>query len=152
MVAPRDRSRVQCVSWVVGAVPSLGAAVRVAGALYMLWLAWKLAQRLPLPAADGARTPLDVGFARGVALQFVNGKAWINALTIAATWVAVEGQVASRLAWVLPIAALYGFASNLAYAALGAALRRWLTRGERLLWFNRAMALVLAGTALWVLG
>jgi threonine/homoserine/homoserine lactone efflux protein len=133
----------------VTAVPSLGAAIRVAGAAYMLWLAWRLAQRVP-PAADGARTSLDVGFGRGVALQFVNGKAWINALTIAATWIAVEGQVAARLAWVLPIAAFYGFASNFTYAAVGAALRRWLVQGDRLLWFNRALAVVLTATAAWV--
>jgi threonine/homoserine/homoserine lactone efflux protein len=134
----------------VATVPALGSTIRIAGAAYMLWLAWKLAQ--PVPAqADGARTALDVGFARGVALQFVNAKAWINALTIAGTWIAVDGQVAARLAWVLPIAAAYGFASNFTYAALGAVLRRWLAQGQRLLWFNRAMAAVLAATAAWVL-
>lgn len=134
----------------VATVPTLAGAVRLAGALYMLWLAWRLAQRVA-PAVDGARSSLDVGFARGVALQFVNGKAWINALTIAATWIAVDGQVGQRLAWVLPIAATFGFASNFTYAALGAALRRWLLHGDRLLHFNRVMAAVLGATALWVL-
>jgi threonine/homoserine/homoserine lactone efflux protein len=134
----------------VTAVPLVGTALRVGGAAYMLWLAWQLAQ--PGRARLGEpHTVLDVGFARGVALQFVNAKAWINAMTIAATWVAVEGQVAQRLMWVLPIAAAYGFASNFTYAAVGAALRRWLARGQRLLWFNRTMAAVLAATALWVL-
>lgn len=137
----------------VTTVPALGAALRIGGAAYMLWLAWKLAQPARATLASGAasRSGLDIGFGRGVALQFVNAKAWINALTIAATWVAVEGEVASRLAWVLPIAAAYGFASNLTYAALGAVLRQWLAQGQRLLWFNRMMALVLAATALWVL-
>ena len=140
------------VGTLVTTVPALGAAIRLAGGAYMLWLAWQLAQpaRAQL-AGSTTRSGLDVGFARGVALQFVNAKAWINALTIAATWIAVEGEVASRLAWVLPIAALFGFASNFAYAAIGAALRQWLAQGQRLLWFNRAMALVLAATALWVL-
>ena len=134
----------------VTSVPLVGTALRVGGAAYMLWLAWQLAQPARAHLSD-ARSGLDVGFARGVALQFVNAKAWINALTIAATWIAVEGQVAQRLAWVLPIAAAYGFASNLTYAAVGAALRQWLAHGRRLLWFNRAMAAVLAATALWVL-
>ncbi len=136
----------------VTTLPALGTAIRLAGAAYMLWLAWKLAQRARA-ALDGtsSRSALDVGFTRGVALQFVNGKAWINALTIAGTWIAVEGQVASRLTWVLPIAAAYGFASNFTYAAVGAGLRQWLAQGDRLLWFNRAMALVLAATALWML-
>jgi len=138
----------------VTTVPALAAAIRVVGAAYMLWLAWRLARRVApgvAGAAGAAQGSLDVGFARGVALQFVNAKAWLNALTIAATWVAVEGQVAARLAWVLPIAAAYGFASNFTYALVGAALRRWLAQGERLLWFNRGMAAVLAATAVWML-
>jgi threonine/homoserine/homoserine lactone efflux protein len=136
----------------VGTVPALGAAIRLLGAAYMLWLAWKLAQRVRVPLADGAaRSALDIGFARGVALQFVNAKAWINALTIAGTWIAVEGQVTARLAWVLPIAAAYGFASNFTYAVVGAGLRQWVAQGDRLLWFNRAMAGVLAATASWML-
>ena len=136
----------------VTTVPALGTAIRVAGAAYMLWLAWKLAQRSRASlGAAASRSAVDVGFTHGVALQFVNGKAWINALTIAGTWIAVEGEVASRLAWVLPIAAAYGFASNFTYAAVGAGLRSWLAQGERLLWFNRAMACVLAATALWML-
>jgi threonine/homoserine/homoserine lactone efflux protein len=136
----------------VTTVPALGAAIRLAGAAYMLWLAWKLAQRARAAlAGTSSRSALDVGFTRGVALQFVNGKAWINALTIAGTWIAVEGQVASRLTWVLPIAAAYGFASNFTYAAVGAGLRQWLAQGDRLLWFNRAMAFVLAATTLWML-
>lgn len=143
------------VGTLVTTVPALGAAIRLAGGAYMLWLAWQLAQparaQLAGGASGSARSALDVGFGRGVALQFVNAKAWINALTIAATWIAVEGEVARRLAWVLPIAALFGFASNFTYAAIGAALRQWLAQGQRLLWFNRAMALVLAATALWVL-
>jgi threonine/homoserine/homoserine lactone efflux protein len=136
----------------VTTVPALGTAIRVAGAVYMLWLAWKLAQRARA-SIDGAssRSALDIGFTRGVALQFVNGKAWINALTIAGTWIAVEGQMTARLVWVLPIAAAYGFASNFTYAAVGAGLRQWLSQGERLLWFNRTMACVLAATALWML-
>lgn len=135
----------------VTTMPALAAAVRAIGAAYMLWLAWRLAQRLVPGRAGPAHGSLDVGFARGVALQFVNAKAWLNALTIAATWIAVEGQVAARLAWVLPIAAAYGFASNFTYALVGAALRRWLAHGDRLLWFNRTMAAVLAATAVWML-
>ncbi len=138
----------------VTTLPALGATIRVVGAAYMLWLAWKLAQRSRAAIGEtspSSRSALDVGFARGVALQFVNGKAWINALTIAGTWVAVEGEVAVRLAVVLPIAAAYGFASNFTYAVVGAGLRLWLSQGDRLLWFNRAMACVLAMTAVWML-
>ncbi len=138
------------VGTLVSTVPALAASIRIGGAAYMLWLAWRLAQRVAPATAGAPLRSLDVGFGRGIALQFVNAKAWLNALTIAATWIAVEGQVGVRLAWVLPIAAAYGLASNFTYAALGAALRRWLAVGDRLLAFNRTMAAVLAATALWI--
>ena len=47
---------------------------------------------------------------------------------------------------------VYAFASNLAYAVVGAVLRTWLAEGRRLLWFNRGMAGVLVLTAWWMVG
>jgi threonine/homoserine/homoserine lactone efflux protein len=136
----------------VTALPALGQAVRWVGVAYMLWLALRLWSREAVVAsADDRLAGFDIGFARGVALQFVNGKAWLNALTISATWITVEGQTALRAAQVLPIAAFYGLASNFTYACVGAALRGWLAQGHRLRVFNRTMAIVLVATALWML-
>ena len=46
--------------------------------------------------------------------------------------------------------ALFALASNLTYALVGSLLRQWLATGSRLLWFNRAMALLLLATAVWM--
>ena len=46
---------------------------------------------------------------------------------------------------------IYAFVSNFVYALAGALLRNWLAHGERLLWFNRAMAAVLVLTAWWMI-
>jgi threonine/homoserine/homoserine lactone efflux protein len=137
------------VGAVVTAQPALRGALMLTGVAYMLWLAWRLA-RTGRPGEAGAQT-LRVGLAQGVALQFVNIKAWMNALAISATWVAVHGQVTQRFVQVLPIMLAYGFASNFTYALVGSLLRRWLAQGHRLLWFNRAMAAVLVATAAWLL-
>jgi threonine/homoserine/homoserine lactone efflux protein len=53
---------------------------------------------------------------------------------------------------VAPVMLTYAFVSNITYALVGALLREWLSRGKRLLWFNRAMAAVLVLTAWWMLG
>ena len=134
---------------VVTAEPAAHALLVVAGAAAMLWMAWQLARSSRLGEARGAQ--LTITFWQGVALQFVNVKAWLTALVISATWIAVEGQLGVRLAQVLPLMLAYGFASNFLYALAGALLRRWLAQGRRLLWFNRAMASVLAATAIWML-
>jgi len=41
--------------------------------------------------------------------------------------------------------------SNLTYAAMGSLLREWLSKGTRLLVFNRCMSTVLVLTAGWML-
>ncbi len=132
----------------VQAQPALRGLLKWGGLAVMLWLAWSLARRQSLGAVDGVR--FDVGFGRGVALQFVNVKAWMNALLISAGWVTVAEPVGPRLAVVLPLMMAFGFASNFTYALAGSALRHWLAQGTRLRSFNRLMAAVLVATALWM--
>ncbi|WP_024538660.1 LysE family translocator [Comamonas badia] len=131
------------------AVPALRWAIKAAGIAYLLWLAWRLARSTRLAQADGSH--LSVGFWEGVALQFVNIKAWLMLLAIVASWIIGRDDGGTRLLLVLPVMAGFAFASNFAYAALGSLLRGWLAQGQRLLWFNRAMGLVLAVTALWMI-
>jgi threonine/homoserine/homoserine lactone efflux protein len=138
----------------VTGVPALNWAIKVAGAAYMLWLAFKLSGSGQLTQVDAAR--LDVTFAQGVGLQFLNIKAWMLALTLTAGWVVnAAGRPAAnpgeRLAIISAIMVVFAFSSNFAYAVLGSLLRQWLSQGSRLLWFNRALALVLAATAAWML-
>jgi threonine/homoserine/homoserine lactone efflux protein len=134
----------------VVAVPSLRLAIKAVGVGYLLWLAYKLSGSGTLGRADGAS--LNVGFSQGVMLQFVNIKAWLLALTLVAGWIAGQPDQLGRFAIVAPVMLVYAFVSNFTYALAGALLREWLSKGKRLLWFNRAMALVLVLTAWWMLG
>jgi threonine/homoserine/homoserine lactone efflux protein len=135
-------------------VPALRWGVKLAGVAYMLWLAWKLARSGQLTQVDERR--LDVTFLQGVGLQFLNIKAWMLALTLTAGWVVnAAGQPApnpgERLAIICVVMVGFAFTSNLTYAVLGSLLRGWLAQGQRLLWFNRVLALVLVATAAWML-
>jgi len=138
----------------VTGIPALTWAIKLAGAAYMVWLAWKLGGSRQLAQVDASR--LDVTFAQGVGLQFLNIKAWMLALTLTAGWVVnAGGQPAAnpgeRLAIISVVMLLFAFSSNFLYALVGSLLRQWLSQGARLLWFNRALALVLAATAAWMI-
>lgn len=141
------------VGALVAAMPLLGWIIKLSGVAYLLWLASKLWRTQQLSQTDTAR--LTVGFTQGVALQFVNIKAWMLALAIVSGWVAGHDSTALRLAWVLPVMLAFAFGSNLTYALVGSLLRDWLAGPEgtarRLKIFNRLMALVLVLTALWML-
>lgn len=158
------------------AVPILSWSVKLIGVAYLLYLAFKLMgvrfQIRSQPQAgwrerftlqrnwnltpinlDSAR--LNITFWQGVALQFLNIKAWMLALAIVSGWVAGRADPGLRLAVVLPVMLVFAFTSNLAYALAGSLLRNWLAgpfgSGQRLKWFNRAMAAVLMVTAIWML-
>ena len=137
----------------VFALPWLRGGVKAIGVAYLVWLAWKLANTRALAPAAAAR--MQVGFWQGVALQFVNIKAWMLALALAAGWVATSARQLSsnpgeRLAIVCAVMAVFALSSNAAYALAGSLLRRWLAENDRLLWFNRGMALLLLATAVWM--
>ena len=142
------------VGALVTSVPPLRWTIKLTGVAYLLWLVWKLNQTTTLAQADPNR--LQVTFVQGVALQFVNIKAWMIALTLTAGWVVnANGQPATntgeRLAIVAACMVFYAFTSNFTYALVGSMLRGWLAQGRRLLWFNRVLGLVLVVTAAWML-
>lgn len=140
----------------VVAVPLLKNAIQFTGIAYLLWLASKLARTGALAQADSNR--MNVTFWQGVALQFLNIKAWMLALTVVAGWIAGREDALARFALTLPLMLAFGFFSNLLYAAIGSLLRNWLGgpyvngvgTAARLRWFNRCMALVLVVTAAWM--
>jgi threonine/homoserine/homoserine lactone efflux protein len=140
----------------VVALPLLRSGIQLCGIAYLLWLASKLARSSALLQADDAK--LQVTFWQGVALQFLNIKAWMLALTVVAGWMAGREDALQRFAVLLPVMIAFGFFSNLLYAAIGSLLRNWLSgpivegvaTGQRLRWFNRIMAAVLVATAYWM--
>ncbi len=137
----------------VVALPWLNWGLKALGVAYLWWLAWRLARSSP--QASGSGSALQVGFVQGMALQFLNIKAWMLALAIVSGWIAGQDHPALRFAQVLPVMLAFAFASNLTYALVGTLLRQWLAgpegSGRRLQWFNRAMAAVLVLTGAWML-
>lgn len=136
------------------AAPPLRWAIKFGGIAYLVWLAWKLAGARRLGEADPAQ--LQVGFWQGVGLQFLNVKAWMLAIALAAGWVTSAGALPApnpgeRLAIVCAVMVGFALTSNLAYALVGSLLRGWLAQGARLVVFNRVMAAVLLATAVWML-
>ena len=139
----------------VVAVPLLSWAVKLLGVGYLLWLAFRLAFKTPpVPTGTPTATGPVVTFWQGAALQFVNIKAWMLALSIVSGWIAGHADAPLRFAIVLPVMLVFAFASNLVYALVGALLRTWLAgphgTGAHLVAFNRVMAAVLVATAGWM--
>jgi len=131
---------------VLSAFPALHTALKIAGAAYLLYLAWKIAMTRSVTGREGQNVrPLT--FLDAAAFQWVNPKAWVMAVTA----MAVYSDPRSPFVSVLLISAAFGIV-NLpcisVWAGFGTALRGFLADPVRLKWFNIAMGLLLAAT-LW---
>jgi threonine/homoserine/homoserine lactone efflux protein len=128
------------------AAPAAAGAIKWVGVSYMLYLGWSL---LGPAGWREARAPRPFTFWQSALFQYANPKAWM--LTAATATAYVPGANAPARATV--ICAVWSAAcvlSLLAWAWLGAALREWLSVGNRLRVFNAAMALALIATAVWM--
>jgi threonine/homoserine/homoserine lactone efflux protein len=126
--------------------PPLHVGLKVAGAAWLLHLAWRIGTaRAMAREQETAGRPLT--FSQSAAFQWINPKAWM----VATTTIGIYADATAPFVSVLLIAtvfALVNLPSILAWAGCGTALRSFLADPVRLKWFNIAMGALLAGT-LW---
>ena len=119
--------------------PGLHTALSVVSAVYLLWLAWKIANAAPPEAGQKAGKPFT--FIQAAAFQWVNPKAWAMALSAVTIYAPDESAMATLL-----VAAVFGavnIPSVSVWTLLGQELRRILTNRMRLKAFNWTMAVLL---------
>ena len=120
------------------AEPRLHAALKYAGAVYLLTLAWRIAR------ADGegrgSKQAKPIGFAGAVLFAWMNPKGWVTALGALAAYTTMGGEVLRQTAVIAGVLAAACFASVVIWAAFGAAIARLLgsPRARRI--FNWSMA------------
>jgi threonine/homoserine/homoserine lactone efflux protein len=135
--------------------PRLVDGMTVACGVYLAWMATQLLKAAPLPqAAQPPAEPQNAGrpmrAREAVAFQFINPKLWTMA--VAATSIAARFPFSPRTSVV--VVALITLVVNTPcvalWAACGKMLRRRLDdeRARRI--FDVSMALLVAGTALWI--
>jgi threonine/homoserine/homoserine lactone efflux protein len=128
------------------AFPVAHVALKVAGAAYLLYLAWRIATSRSMgKAGEAGAKPMT--FLEAAAFQWVNPKAWVMALTAMAIYSNPERPFLS--VWIIAAAfALVNLPSVSTWAGFGTALRGFLSDPRRLKWFNIAMGVLLVLT-LW---
>lgn len=132
---------------VLASWPVLLDVLRLAGALFLLYLAWKLA-RAPGELGTG-RLAHCPGFRDGALLQWFNPKAWLAAAAGVALFV---GEDRGRLALFAGLYLVICFASLACWAVAGELLRGRALTARRLQLLNRALAALLvlcAASLLW---
>lgn len=122
--------------------PVLKLVLKVLAVVYMLYLAWKIANAAAPKAVFGAGKPFT--FLQAAAFQWVNPKAWAMALT--AVTVYAPNQELVVIAVVAGVFSAVNLPSVTFWAVLGQQAQRVLTNQRRLRVFNVTMAVLLVGS------
>lgn len=132
--------------------PAVVQATRWLGAAYLLWLAWRIATA-PVddaPGAAGARTAPGAwaAFGEGFALQALNPKAWLVALSGIGLFVLTQPQRGPALAAFCAVSLLACAIGVGTWAIGGRLLAGWLAVPGRQRLFHRALGAALGFTVL----
>ena len=130
---------------VLHAYPPAFIALKVAGGLYLLWIAWKIGSSRSMGEGEAKARPMT--FLGAAAFQWVNPKAWVMAVTAMAVYPNPEHYTLT-VAIVALVFAAVNVPSVSTWAGFGSALRDWLSVPVRLKWFNITMAVLLV-LSLW---
>lgn len=134
--------------------PILYDILKVGGSLYLLWLAWKIANSST--NIQGVMTSKDTmtkeenskpmtWLAAGL-FQFVNPKAWTMSIGSMSTFTLAGALYIESGLWVVVAFVIMGFIAISMWAGLGLAIGKWLTTATRQRNFNWMMGLITAAS------
>jgi threonine/homoserine/homoserine lactone efflux protein len=125
-------------------VPMLQVILKYGGAVYLLWLAWKLAHAAPM-SAEQAILSKPMGFFGAAAFQWINPKAWVMSVGALTTYLPSGFKVGdvALLAGVFGVIGIFCVGS---WVVFGVAMRRVLQDARSVRIFNVVMALALVAT------
>ncbi|NDV28125.1 LysE family translocator [Desulfovibrio sp. JC010] len=125
--------------------PTIYDLLRIACGIYVLWLAFQIAKSRSLGTDENEKMDKPICMIQGALLQLLNPKAWAVALIVTATYTTPDNFLIS-LVMMIPLLAITILPSISAWALSGSALRKYLSKGKRIVVFNVSMALLLVAS------
>ena len=120
----------------------LREALRWIGVGLLLYVAYKIATAGGLGSSTGERRPFR--FHEAALFQWVNPKGWSMAIAITLQFATPDAPMQTAII-IAAVFVFFGLASASTWAVLGVSLQRFLETENHLKWFNRVMALLIAG-------
>lgn len=127
--------------------PVMHTVLLLVSVIYLVWLAWRIANAAPPASANGSSAAKPMSFLAAALFQWVNPKAWTMAITAMTTFVPPKAPAISLLV-VAGLFALINLPSVGCWTVLGVQMRRLLDDPKALRVFNITAALLLLAS-LW---
>lgn len=138
-----------CVGLGLGQVleifPFAFTAIKIFGAAYMLYLAWKIANSGPLQIGEGKARPMR--YFEAALFQWVNPKAWVVTVVMASTFTDKDNYYVT-LAVVVATVGILNLPTISTWAVFGTGMKQFLSDPKKLRIFNIVMAVALV-LSLW---
>jgi threonine/homoserine/homoserine lactone efflux protein len=120
------------------AEPRLHGALKYAGAAYLLYLAWRIANAGETGGAGRRARP--IGFVEATLFTWVNPKAWVSVIGALAAFTSTSGDMLWQTSVITAVLSIACLASCMVWAAFGIAIGRVLGSVRARAMFNRSMA------------
>ena len=124
--------------------PMVHIVMRWVGALYILYLAWKIANARE--AGEGAASGRPLTVLQGALFQWINPKGWVMAVSAVSSYTTVGGDIMIEIPLIAAVFGAVCFPSVALWAGFGVGLRRWLRSPKALAIFNISMAALLVAS------
>jgi threonine/homoserine/homoserine lactone efflux protein len=128
-------------------MPTVKPVMAILGALYMIYLAYKIISSKP---AEGTNAQPTIGYFTGIMLQFANPKLLIYLVTVTSNFIVPFVQPGIGYLLVSIFFGAIGITSLLTWGAFGSFFKRFLTNNHRP--FSYAMGLLLLYSAVSISG
>jgi len=131
------------------AYPAIHLVMKVLGAAYLLWLAWRIGTAVPAVEGTGESRGRPMRFHEAALFQWINPKAWMIALGALATYTGVgTDAVLLQVAWLSAIFFVAALLSLMLWTAIGTGAARLLGTARRIRVFNIVLAVLLVASLL----
>jgi threonine/homoserine/homoserine lactone efflux protein len=133
---------------IFAALPALQLAIKIAGAAFLLYLAWRIATAVPGNSDVAQGRPLS--FLAAFGFQFANPKAWTITAGAASTFMPTDISATVAAGILAATFAVVAVPAVIVWTAFGVGIGRLLTspRAHRI--FNGAMGLLLVATVVYL--
>lgn len=118
--------------------PALHATLRIVGAVYLLYLAWRIAQAGDPSAAEGRARPLT--FLEAALFQWVNVKGLVVSASVITAYTSTGDRLMQELVQIVVVFAFATTGSVVVYCLFGVAIGRLLKSERSRRVFNYTMA------------
>ncbi|MDF2999081.1 MAG: LysE family translocator [Xanthobacteraceae bacterium] len=126
------------------AVPHLHVILKIIGAGYLLYLAWKIANAGGPHGSDPIARPLTV--VQSALFQWVNPKAWTLALGVVPAFTTIGGDLVAEVLLIALVMGIVSFPALALWAGFGVVLARTLSNDRQRRIVNLIMAALVAAS------